>query len=83
LDQQLALDLRRIFHVLVTFPHQVPCHTIPEIWMSLFLEAKIWLLNERKCQQQEDDKVKKSLLRSKNTVVAADKDNNNPRMQNQ
>jgi hypothetical protein len=26
----------------------------PAIWMSLSLEAKKWLLNERKCQQQED-----------------------------
>jgi hypothetical protein len=34
---------------------------LPEIWMSLSLEAKRWLLNERKRQQQEDDKVKKSL----------------------
>jgi hypothetical protein len=34
---------------------QVP----PEIWTSLSLEAKKWLLNERKRKQQEDDKVKK------------------------
>jgi hypothetical protein len=33
----------------------------PEIWMTLPLEAKKWLLNERKRQQQEDDKMKKSL----------------------
>jgi hypothetical protein len=32
----------------------------PEIWMALPLEAKKWLLNERKRQQQEDDKMKKS-----------------------
>jgi len=32
----------------------------PEIWMTLPLEAKKWLLNERKRQQQEDDKLKKS-----------------------
>jgi hypothetical protein len=32
---------------------QVP----PEIWSSLSLEAKKWLLNERKRQQQEDDKL--------------------------
>jgi hypothetical protein len=32
----------------------------PEIWMTLPLEAKKWLLNERKRQQQEDDKMKKS-----------------------
>jgi hypothetical protein len=36
-----------------------------EIWMTLPLEAKKWLLNERKCQQQEDDKMKKSLALSK------------------
>jgi hypothetical protein len=35
---------------------QVP----PEIWNFLSLEAKKWLLNERKRQQQEDDKLKKS-----------------------
>jgi hypothetical protein len=28
----------------------------PEIWMTLPLEAKKWLLNERKCQQQKYDK---------------------------
>ena len=33
---------------------QVP----PEIWMTLLIEAKKWLLNERKRQQQEDDKLK-------------------------
>jgi hypothetical protein len=31
----------------------------PEIWMTLPLEAKKWLLNERKRQQQEDDNMKK------------------------
>jgi hypothetical protein len=35
---------------------QVP----PEIWNSQSLEAKKWLLNERKRQQIEDDKLKKS-----------------------
>jgi hypothetical protein len=29
----------------------------PEIWMTLPLEANKWLLNERKRQQQEDDKM--------------------------
>jgi hypothetical protein len=33
----------------------------PEIRMILTLKAKKWLLNERKRQQQEDDKMKKSL----------------------
>jgi hypothetical protein len=33
----------------------------PDIWMDLTLEAKKWLLNERKYQQQEDDKMKKSI----------------------
>jgi hypothetical protein len=28
----------------------------PDIWMTLPLEAKKWLLNERKRQQQEDEK---------------------------
>jgi hypothetical protein len=55
----------------------------PEIWMTLPLEAKKWLLNERKLQQQEDDKVKKSLALSKSTVVSNDKDNNNSNMPNQ
>jgi hypothetical protein len=32
----------------------------PEIWDSLSLKAKKWLLNERKRQQQEDDKLKNS-----------------------
>jgi hypothetical protein len=32
-----------------------------DIWMTLSLEAKKWLLNERNLQQQEDDKRKKSL----------------------
>jgi hypothetical protein len=40
-------------------------------------------LNERKLQQQEDDKVKKSLALSKSTVVSNDKDNNNSNMPNQ
>jgi hypothetical protein len=31
-----------------------------EIWMTLSLEAKKWLLNERKRQQQEEDTPKKS-----------------------
>jgi hypothetical protein len=30
----------------------------PEIWMTLPLEAKKWLLNERKRQQQEGEKIK-------------------------
>jgi hypothetical protein len=34
----------------------------PEIWMYLSLEAKRWLLNGFKRQQQEDDKGKKSLV---------------------
>jgi hypothetical protein len=32
---------------------QVP----PEMWMMLPIEAKKWLLNELKCQQQEDDQL--------------------------
>jgi hypothetical protein len=31
----------------------------PEIWMTLPLKAKKWLLDERKSQQLEDDKMKK------------------------
>jgi hypothetical protein len=36
--------------------------------MTLPLEAKKWILNERKYQQQEDDKMKKSLALSKSTA---------------
>jgi hypothetical protein len=36
---------------------QVP----PEIWITLSVEAKKWLLNEMKRQQQENKKKSKSL----------------------
>jgi hypothetical protein len=39
----------------------------PEIWMNLSLESNNWMLNERKPQQKEDDKMKKSLVLSKCT----------------
>jgi hypothetical protein len=55
----------------------------PEIWMTLPLEAKKWLLNERKNQQQEDYNIKKSLVLSKSTAVPNDKDTNNSNMPNQ
>jgi hypothetical protein len=55
----------------------------PEIWMTLPLEAKKWILNERKNQQQEDDKMKKSLALSKSTAVPNDKETSNSNMQNQ
>jgi hypothetical protein len=51
--------------------------------MILPLESKKWLLNERKCQQQEDEKMKKSLALSKSTAVPNDKDTNNANMPNQ
>jgi hypothetical protein len=51
--------------------------------MTLPLEAKKWLLNERKRQQQEDDKMKKSLALSKSTTVPNDKETNNANMLNQ
>jgi hypothetical protein len=54
-----------------------------EIWMTLHLEAKKWLLNERKRQQQKDDKMKTSLALSKSTTIPNDKDNNNSNMPNQ
>jgi hypothetical protein len=38
--------------------------TPPDIWMTLPLEAKKWLLNESKRQQQEDDKMSESLALS-------------------
>jgi hypothetical protein len=40
-------------------------------------------LNERKRQQQEDDKMKKSLALSKSTAVSNDKDTNNSNIPNQ
>jgi hypothetical protein len=55
----------------------------PKIWMTLPLKAKKWLLNERKHQQQEDDKMKKSSALSKSTAVPNDKDTNNFNMPNQ
>jgi hypothetical protein len=55
----------------------------PEIWMSLPLEAKKWLLNERKFQQKEDDKMKKSLALSKSTDSTNDKNASNSNMPNQ
>jgi hypothetical protein len=57
--------------------------TPSEIWMTLPLEAKKWLLNERKRQQQEDDKMKKSLALSKSTAIPNDKETNNSNMPNQ
>jgi hypothetical protein len=49
----------------------------PEIWMTLSLEDKKWLLNERKRQQQEDEEMKKSLALSKSTAVPNDKETRN------
>jgi hypothetical protein len=55
----------------------------PEIWMTLPIEAKKWLWNERKPQQLEDDKMKKSLALSKSIAVPNDKETNNANMPNQ
>jgi hypothetical protein len=55
----------------------------PDIWMTLPLEAKKWLFNERKRQPQEDDKSNKSLALSKSTAVPNDKETNNSNMPNQ
>jgi hypothetical protein len=49
----------------------------PEIWMTLPLEAKKWLLNERKNQQHENDKMKKSLALSTTTAVPNHKEISN------
>jgi hypothetical protein len=54
----------------------------PEIWMTLPLEAKKWLLNERKRQHQEDDKMKKSLSLSKSIAVSNDNKTSNANMPN-
>jgi hypothetical protein len=51
--------------------------------MTLPLEAQKRLLNERKRQQQEDDKIKKSLALSKSTAVSNDKETSNTHMPNQ
>jgi hypothetical protein len=51
--------------------------------MTLPLEATKWLLNERKRQQKEDDKMKKSLALSKSTDSTNDKDTNNSNLPNQ
>jgi hypothetical protein len=55
----------------------------PEIWMNLPLEDKKWLLNDRKFQKQEDEKMKKSLALSKPTALSNDKETNNSIMPNQ
>jgi hypothetical protein len=54
-----------------------------EIWMTLPLESKKWLLKERNLQQQELDKMKKTLALSKSTAVPNDKDTENSNMPNQ
>jgi hypothetical protein len=54
----------------------------PEIWITLPLEAKKWLLNERKCKQQKDDRIKKSLASIKSIVVSNDKETSNSNMPN-
>jgi hypothetical protein len=54
-----------------------------EIWITLPLEAKKWLLNERKHQKQEDDKMKKSLALSKSIAVSNDKETSDSNMPNQ
>jgi hypothetical protein len=51
--------------------------------MTLPLEAKEWLLKEKKCQQQEDDKMKNSLALSESSAAPNDKKTNNYNMPNQ
>jgi hypothetical protein len=51
--------------------------------MTLPLEEKKLLLNERNCQQHEDDKLKKSLALIKYTAVPYEKEVNNSNTQNQ
>jgi hypothetical protein len=56
----------------------------PEIWMNLPLEDNKRLLNKRKLQQQEDDKMKKSSALSESTAVSTnDKETSNANMPNQ
>jgi uncharacterized HAD superfamily protein len=54
-----------------------------EIWTTFTLEAEKWLLKERKHQQQEDEKMKKSLSLNQSTVVSNDKQTSNSNMPNQ
>jgi hypothetical protein len=42
--------------------------------MTISLEAKKWLLNESKCQRQENGKIKKSLALSKSTAILNEKE---------
>jgi hypothetical protein len=51
--------------------------------MTLPLEAKKWILNERELQQQEDDKMNKSLALSKSIAVSNDKESRNSFIPNQ
>jgi hypothetical protein len=55
----------------------------PDIWMTLPLEAKKWLLDERIHQQQNNEKMKNSLDLNKSTAVSNDKDTSNFNMPNQ
>jgi hypothetical protein len=55
----------------------------PDILMTLPLEAKKLMLNERKRQQQDDYKMKKSLVLSKSIDVSNDKEPRNFNMSNQ
>jgi hypothetical protein len=53
---------------------QVP----PEICNSLSLEANKWLLNGRKSQQLEDDKLKKSSSTTRDTTKPTSGDSSTP-----
>ena len=48
-----------------------------EIWMTLSLEAKKWLLNERKRQQQEEDNSKRSSDKNGNDAFKMSERNKN------
>jgi hypothetical protein len=56
---------------------------LPVIKMTVSFETEIWLLNERKRQQQEDDKMKKSLGLNKSIAEPNDKESSNFHMPNQ
>jgi hypothetical protein len=56
----------------------------PDIWVTLPLEAKKWLLNERKRHQFEDEKAKKAAtIGDKNSVKFSDEDPKDVNMPNQ
>ena len=79
LDDEFS-QLQRTKTAMICTLTQIP----PHIWMPLPLEAKKWLLNERKHQQVEDEKAKKAdAISDKSLVKFSDKDPKDVNMPNQ